>query len=281
MRSNSQLATLTGLMLPMSFLLAPAAGQAPGILTFFLPDSEPISLDASIIAVTNTAGIRSTPVTAMEIACPTAASPENDACRAAGIYPAQVYHTQGSVWGGTTTYAADDSTTTWRCELGSGGRVGTGDGQFETKTGSGVCAKTIVSGGATRTESVTYDGCYVIAHRLPLVVTGGADKINAAHYLTVDADAQNTQYSSELAEAKCPASQTIIWAGANAPTTEPGGSTGATTESGGGGPAATSTTQTAPAQAATSSTPVGAGHGNAPLLAVLGMGALFVFGMAF
>jgi hypothetical protein len=86
-----------------------------GVLTFFLPDSEPLSLDASIISVYRPSNSpREKPVTTLQLDCPTAPpSPANDACRAAGIYPAQVYHTQGSVWGGTTTYAADDSTTTW------------------------------------------------------------------------------------------------------------------------------------------------------------------------
>lgn len=96
-----------------------ATAQSTGLVNFFLLDSEPRSLEASAIAV-NTVGTppNSYVVTTLKVACPTAASPDNDACRAAGIYPVQVYHTRGSVYGGTTTNSVDDSTTTWVCSLG-------------------------------------------------------------------------------------------------------------------------------------------------------------------
>jgi hypothetical protein len=198
------------------------------------------------------------------VACPTAASPENDACRSAGIYPAQVYHTQGSVWGGTTTYSADDSTTTWVCTLGGSGDSLTGE-----------CTKTIASGGSTRTETSQYDDCYVAAHQRPIVVTAGQDKIQDRW--DMDASRLVSIRSSQLAAAGCPASQAVIWAGAVASTTSAGALTGATTAPSTGpssGPSATTTTvpptQTAPAPA--SSSTGGAGRAGTGLMAALPLG---------
>jgi hypothetical protein len=190
MKSVLYLSTATSLVL----------SQSTGLLTLFLPDSQPLSLDASAVAV-NTAG--PSPVTTLEVACPTAASPDNDACRLAGIYPAQVYHTAGSVWGGTTTYSADDSTTTWVCTLGGNPPI----------SGSADCTKTIV-GGSTRTETEAYNACYVGAHQRPIVVTAGAETILSAHYFTIDASELVSARNSVMAEAGCPASQTTMWAGA-------------------------------------------------------------------
>lgn len=265
---RAALVRLTGLALALGLVPALAATQTTGLLTFFLPDSEPTSLDASVIAV-NTAG--TDPVTTMQLAWPTAASPENDACRAAGIYPAQVYHTQGSVFGGTTTYSADDSTTTWRCELGenSAGRAG------------GTCSKTIVSKGTTRTESDDYNTCYVLAHQRPVVVTAGLDKVK--YYLTMDVSAYISAKSSELAQAKCPASKTTIWAGAVAGSaTSAASSTAATTSasSTGGSLAVTSTTQTGTATSSSASHSAATG-GTRPIARLLaGMGAVAVLGTA-
>ncbi|PKS11285.1 hypothetical protein jhhlp_003047 [Lomentospora prolificans] len=198
-----------------ALVVAPALGQSNERLeTFFLPDSEPTSLVASVKSIGTVSG---DVVTTLEVACPTPSSPENEACREAGIYPAEVYHTQGSVWGGTTTYSIDDSTTTWRCELGGGlgGKQGL----------DARCSKTIESSGSTRTESTTYDNCYCIAHLLPMVVTANADLLG--HYVpftpitgddgsvTVrDASWLNAQYSENIASSNCPASQTTMWAGA-------------------------------------------------------------------
>lgn len=184
-----------------------ALSQSTGLITLFLPDSQPLSLEASAVTV-NSAGTK--PVTTVEVDCPTAVSPENDACRSAGIYPAQVYHTQGSVWGGTTTYSADDSTTTWVCTLQ--GSV--------PEFGSAECTKTILGGGSTRTETEKYEACYVAAHQRPIVVTAGVGKINAAHYATIDASKLVSIRNSQLAEAGCPASETTMWAGTAASTTD-------------------------------------------------------------
>jgi hypothetical protein len=197
MRSILYLSTATSL----------ALSQSTGLFTLFLPDSQPLSLEASVVTV-NSAGTK--PVTTVVVDCPTAASPDNDACRSADIYPAQVYHTQGSVWGGTTTYSADDSTTTWVCTLQGS----------PPDSGSAECTKTIVGGGSTRTETEEYGACYVGAHQRPIVITAGVDKIQDAHYATMDASELVSMGDSRRAEAGCPASETTMWAGTAASTTD-------------------------------------------------------------
>ncbi|KAK4096438.1 hypothetical protein N658DRAFT_501580 [Parathielavia hyrcaniae] len=262
-----------------------ASAPATGLMTLFLPDSEPISLEASAIAVNTVA--RYVTVTTLQVACPTAASPENDACRSAGIYPAQVYHTKGSVCGGTTTYSAGDSTTTWVCTLGASWHPGLSS----RPTMSGDCTKTIVAAGSTRTVTDVYDKCYVVAHQRPVVVTAGLDKINPYHYMThLDASQYNSVKTSLLASAGCPASQTIMWAGASSEsastTASSGATTGASSESTAGSAATTTsesqTTETSPAPAAATS-PSGATkvkmNARAALLAGLGLTLMLHVGL--
>jgi len=207
------------LLATASFLIPPTVAQGDEHLgTFFLPDSEPRSLEASVISIVSVSG---DPVTSLQVACPTARSPENDACREAGIYPAQVYHTQGSVWGGTTTYSVDDSTTTWGCALGGG--LGAKEGIRAT------CSKTIERGGSIQTESTSYGNCYCIAHLLPMVVTANADLLHDEPFTpytgkdgvvtVIDASWLDARYSQELSSSGCPASETTMWAGATAAAT--------------------------------------------------------------
>ncbi|KAK4142737.1 uncharacterized protein C8A04DRAFT_13030 [Dichotomopilus funicola] len=187
----------------MSFALTLVAAQSTGLLTLFLVDSEPLSLEASAVAVNTVgSGLNANAVTTLEVACPTAASPANDDCRAAGIYPAQVFHTQGSVWGGTTTEPYDDSTTTWYCALG---------GSEPTLTAA--CNKTIVSGIETVSVVAGYDNCYVAAHQRPIVVTAGLEKINPAHFMDLEASEYLSIRSSQLSEDGCPSSKSLIWPG--------------------------------------------------------------------
>ncbi|KAL2133666.1 hypothetical protein VTI74DRAFT_1944 [Chaetomium olivicolor] len=262
MRSNT-VPSLMGLILPIA--LASAAAQSTGLITLFVLDSEPVSLEASAIAV-NTVG--TDPVTTLQVACPTAASPENDACRSAGIYPAQVYHTKGSVWGGTTTYSADDSTTTWVCSLGGAG-----------VNLSATCTKDIISGGSTRTVTTKYehDGgdCYVAAHQRPVVVTAGVDKINKAHYISeIDAGGYVTMRSSWMAKSGCATSKMTMFVGAAAAATSEGSSpTGAM--AGSGGPAGTTpppTEAVQPSAATISTSKSGAARCAVGLLTALVLG---------
>jgi hypothetical protein len=255
------LPSMTRLVSINLMLVSATMAQSTGLGTFFLPDSQPISLEASAVAV-NTIGVApyTETVTTLVLACPTAASPDNDACRAAGIYPANVFHTQGSVWGGTTTYPADDSTTTWLCKLGGAGSELHGE-----------CVKTIASGGSTRTETSQYDHCYVPAHQLPIVVTAGLDKVNRYGFLTIDAEEYVSIRSSLLSEYGCPDDRTI-WAGAVASTagtatsTAAGvvtktGTTAAAASTGGSGTTAGPSTQTTGAAPASTTASSGASRG--------------------
>ncbi|KAK4245939.1 hypothetical protein C7999DRAFT_42548 [Corynascus novoguineensis] len=259
----------------VGLLLAPATAQSTGLLTLFLPDSEPLSLDASVVGV-STAG--TDPVTTLRVACPTGSSPENNACRTAGIYPAQVYHTRGSVWGGTTTYSADDSTTTWICTLGG-----------SHPTLSGDCTKTIVASDSTRTMTATYGNCYVGAHQRPIVVTAGLEKIDS-FITTIDASELVSIQQSLLSEDGCPSSKTTIWEGAvtraTSTTTMGGGSHGEAhqttlTSTGGSGEstAAPTHTDTDTVQASTTSPNTAVRRGQSPMgMVLLGMGVVLMIG---
>ncbi|KAK4164090.1 hypothetical protein QBC43DRAFT_318697 [Cladorrhinum sp. PSN259] len=194
-------------LLTLLALSTPLVSAQSSILTFFLPDSEPVSLDASIISIaratpTTPGAVTPPPVTHLQLACPTASSPDNDACRAASIYPAQVYHTQGSVWGGTTTHAG--ATTSWECALGD--QPGSG-GQAYTAE----CKRQIISGTSTAAkETFGLGNCYVLAHRLPIVVTAGQDQLEGPE-ITEGADAINSYESSEISAAGCPTTTRSIW----------------------------------------------------------------------
>lgn len=261
----------------MSFTPALVAAQSTGLMTLFLVDSEPLSLEASAVAV-NTVGTGpdANTVTTLEVACPTAASPANDDCRAAGIYPAQVFHTQGSVWGGTTTEPYDDSTTTWYCALG---------GSEPTLTGA--CNKTIVSGVETVSVVAEYRNCYVAAHQRPIVVTAGLEKINPAHFIDMDASEWLSIQSSRLSEDGCPSSKSLVWPGTVSrylTSSSPTGTASSSTRTAGPGSGVSRTkptqTQTETALAASTSSPNNADSiVQAPSLALLaGVGMAAVAG---
>lgn len=219
MQSRTQQATSwrLGYLWTILSICLQVQAQQTAVFTFFLPDSEPKSLEASVIAVNTmvnpSATYESNPVTTLLIDCPKADSPDNDACRSVRIYPAEVYHTQGSVWGGATTHPADNSTTTWRCELGSPWATG---GLTSTRSGDGAhCSKTIIaSGGATQTEATAFDPCYRAAHQLPIVITAGVEKLDPAHVSMAgkwNASGLNSVHSSEMASMGCPATTESLW----------------------------------------------------------------------
>lgn len=129
-------------------------------------------------------------------------------------------------------------------------------------------SKTIVRGSETHTTSANDNNCYVVAHQLPVVVTAGVDKIEPAHYLTVDADAINSAHSSLLSEAAFPVSKTTMWAGAAASTT--------------GGTAETSTATASDESASASSANPGSnagGTGGPTARVLLGRRAIAIVGM--
>ncbi|CAI4213595.1 unnamed protein product [Parascedosporium putredinis] len=183
-------------------------------------DSRPLYVEASVVTVT-TDSVHTTDdkgssllvahrATTLRVDCGSDASPENDACRDAGIYPATAAYTilaEGMAYGGTTTYRVDNSTTTWSCD-----RAGADD--------SVSCVKTIVSGGSTRTESTAHDSCYVWGHMVPAVLTAGLDKMAAPppteypvddkNTITLSYQVFNSDYSDIMSKAGCPATKAAI-----------------------------------------------------------------------
>ena len=209
----------------------------------------PLSLDASIVAVTPNQGIYSTQtVLTMSVDCPKPASPENNACRAQSLYPIELWHTQGSMFGGTATLRVDDSTTAWTCDLGSG------------SDGGPSCIMSITAaGGATRVETTKLSECDVEAHSVPVVVTAGAEKLEEHWYFTVGLSALVSYRASELLSMGCPSSLATPGPAISTTTAVSSGVTSTTSTSGTGTPSAAARVTTTPSQplqtAATSPSP--------------------------
>jgi hypothetical protein len=233
----------------VAVLVVPATAQSNSITQNFQLGSVPASLEASVITVVSeTISHQTVPVYSYEVDCPTAKSPENDACRALSMYPAMAYHTQGSVWGGAVTASAQSATTTWRCALGdcsgcSGGHTG-------------LCTKTITSGGSTVTETTEIDKCYVHQHSVPLVVTAGLDKLGGLALGTVGVSDLLSHWDDQLSVMGCPSRPTLEAAGPSStevvtstgatplPTATPGSITGATVATGSTSLSSSSTSST-------------------------------------
>jgi hypothetical protein len=171
----------------------------------------PASLEASIIAVNTDAKEATRSVVTYKLDCPATASPENDACRARGIYPAEVYHTQGSIFGGTVTGKGDGSTTTWSCNLqGCAGCTATPLG--------GTCVQTLVSGASTTVNTTTLNGCFVAAHYVPAVITAGVGKLDTSlERVTYAAQDILSFIDDDLATLGCPPRTTMVAAGVTGP----------------------------------------------------------------
>lgn len=157
----------------------------------------PTSLEASVAASTlQTEQGYSRFVVDYTVDCAATASPENDACRSLSIYPAEVYHTQGSVWGGTITARLQEKTTTRKCEFGS----------YDSDEDSvgGRCSQTIVSDSSTVTETTTLDKCYVYQHSVPLLITAGVDKLDDEGYKATEGVSELlSYYYDDLMELGC------------------------------------------------------------------------------
>ncbi|KAI6083105.1 hypothetical protein F4821DRAFT_245645 [Hypoxylon rubiginosum] len=134
----------------------------------------PASLDATVV------GARSTiiehvsfSIVSYAVDCPAASSPENDACRDLHIYPALLYHTQDSIYGGYwvehDSYIS--STTAWRCELGDCGPWCTASVQ------TADCVMTI--GGYIETTTTRLESCRVAQNFLPLAIVDGIQILDA------------------------------------------------------------------------------------------------------
>ncbi|KFY08339.1 hypothetical protein V492_06331 [Pseudogymnoascus sp. VKM F-4246] len=224
---------------------AQSSAQTTSIMDMFILDNAPLSLEASIVAVTTKSMDTYHRIATYSIDCPKPSSPANDACRALSIYPAEVWHTDGWMWGGTTTARLDDSTTVWECDL-STRRLG-------AEIAGPSCIKSITAAeGATRVETTSVNDCYIFAHSVPLVITAGAEKL-PSHYYDYGkggVSSLHSLHSSRLTSLNCAATSRTAWTNAPATTTTGGGS-GAT----GGTTRATATTSQASDTAAGGSSP--------------------------
>lgn len=192
------------------------SAQTTSVMPMFILDSAPLSLDASIVAVSPVPTETYHSIATYSVDCPQPATPDNNACRAQSIYPAEVWHTQGSVWGGTTTARADDSTTAWMCDLGVGISGSTTAGPF--------CVKSITAAGAAaRVETTWLNSCYIVAHTVPLLVTAGAEKLPGAYYVTYGVSQLHSAYSSRLSSMGCAVSSTTAMTSTASTTTINGG----------------------------------------------------------
>ena len=190
----------------------PTSAQPTSLQDMFILDSAPRSLEANLVTVVPDPTYMSDRVATYIADCPKPASPENDACRAESIYPAQLWHTQGSMWGGTATARRDGSTTTWACNLAEL-----------------TCVKTVNAAGATeRVETTTIDECYSIAHRIPMVVTAGVEKLPKEYFVSMEVSELLAYRHSELTKASCPVTSTPASAQATASSSAVG-SQGSTT----------------------------------------------------
>ncbi|KFY59832.1 hypothetical protein V497_04061 [Pseudogymnoascus sp. VKM F-4516 (FW-969)] len=229
----------------------PSAAQTTSIIDMFIFDSAPLSLEASIVAVSPDPSYTYHKIATYAIDCPKSSSPANDACRAQSIYPAEVWHTDGPWWGGRTTARLDDSTTVWECNLATGG--------LGAAIAGPSCIKNITdAAGATRVETTSINDCYIFAHSVPLVITAGAEKMPYYYYSygKGGVSSLHSDHSSVLTSLNCAATSRTAWTNAPATTTSGGGAgaTGATT-----GPTATTSQASDTATGSSSPSPTATG----------------------
>ncbi|CAI4212824.1 unnamed protein product [Parascedosporium putredinis] len=206
------------------------------VALLFLPDAHPHSLEASVVDFSlfpgstftttsdgSTITAAPTPATwahtRLMVDCPASKNAENDACREAGIYPAEIHMQDPNLYGGVTTYLPDNSTTTWTCQPGYPSAPM--NMMLEVK-----CAKTTESDGTTQSEWTTYDNCYGLAHLRPVVITAGTEKLERLPPSIATLDTVSTidanLYLSGLAGARQGSVQTVSSSSTAKPTGEAG-----------------------------------------------------------
>lgn len=157
---------------------------------FNFAGAHPASLEASVVAASEwvRSGAETIPVATWRLDCAREKNPGNDACRAASIYPAELTHTRGSIFGGSVTG------TRWRCELG--GCAGCRDAIDV----SAACAYT--HGGTTATT--TLDLCEVLARSVVAVNTAGEEKLGSMELFNTNRpEVINSALAALLSSARC------------------------------------------------------------------------------
>ncbi|KAK2602379.1 hypothetical protein N8I77_008917 [Diaporthe amygdali] len=217
----------------------PLTTSAP-LFPVFLYGARPLSLDASLIAAGPVPDDPYQSLWRFQLACPTGSSSSgsgstreenpDDQCLLGGLFPAELYHTQGSIYGGTFT-PRDAAATTWRCELGSSG----GD-----ETMSGDCSHWESEGAASTTKTALAE-CDVVRHSVPVRVTDGVAKETYYFFSDWSPSRYNSVLVSELSSLGCPNPTSLVDVGAVATLT----SSGTGTET---GPAVSATGSTLPSR---------------------------------
>ncbi|KAI0382551.1 hypothetical protein F5Y04DRAFT_47949 [Hypomontagnella monticulosa] len=249
--------------------VAPQGTQSITAVWQFAP--VPASLEASIIeSKTYSEGANNNYVVTYQVDCPAAKSPENDACRDLSLYPQELYHTQGSVFGGTWTRDSKGATT-WRCELGSCRKCS----GFGAKTAD--CSLTINnSGSEPTTASVSVNSCFLAQQSVPVVITAGVEKLNPDGYKATGEVADYlSYYAAALSEQGCPERKAFqtIWPLETSTTTTSGADSSITPTT---GPVASQNSPTPTAQSA-SPTPTSAGSARQSIK--LGSGLMLMTGL--
>ncbi|KAH7160305.1 hypothetical protein B0J13DRAFT_540937 [Dactylonectria estremocensis] len=165
----------------------PASGwPSTSLRAFFLYDTNhPASIAASVVAV-------DTSSSTYVVTCPSS-------CVASDFLEQTITHIAGSSWAGERTW--EGTTTSWGCNLGTGGDDVLSD-QY------GECSATTVSGGKTKGDvgESSVNSCFVIARSVPAYITDGMDKVYAVHpyYISsLDADGYISAISEELLSLGC------------------------------------------------------------------------------
>src|SRR3569833_235880 len=152
----------------------------------FVP--HPVSLEGSLAGfrtTTNSRGHPSVVGMSFRLNCAAAASPDNDACRAASLYPVDVEKGAGEI--GTVTSAG--TTTAWSCRIADDTSYGA--------SLSALCVNTLASAGSSTTVSTSMDGCAVQARTVLANITAGWDKLMGLPDTVKNGDNIDTASASE------------------------------------------------------------------------------------
>ena len=138
-----------------------------GLVTAWNLVPHPASLEGSLMGTRTTTDSRGSPWPAVSyrLNCAAAASPDNDACRAASIYPVDVV--MGVRELGTASSAG--TTTVWSCRIA--------DDAFPGAPLTASCVNTLASAGGSTTVTTSMDECAVNARMVLANITAGWENI--------------------------------------------------------------------------------------------------------
>ncbi|KAI5859776.1 hypothetical protein GGS23DRAFT_614578 [Durotheca rogersii] len=176
---------------------------APRVLGIVLSTAAP--LDTSLVASVVRTGrvidgnVDIYPVVRYVVDCPAENPPENDACRALSIYPADAHHIQGSVYGGAITTRGLGQTMTWMCALGDCRDCAARGAKMASCAIDGVDAESV-----SVTRNLLVQSCDQARLSVPLVVTAGVEKLDPnAFKATLGVSDYLSAWQDDLASMDC------------------------------------------------------------------------------